>query len=77
VAGLALTRQGKPDEAKVLLERGMARSDDSDVRFALGMVAEIKGKPRDAIAHYDAALKFNPDNEDAKVRRARLAPPRN
>jgi tetratricopeptide (TPR) repeat protein len=77
VAGLAVMRQGKPDDAKVLLERGMARSDDSDVRFALGMVAEIKGKRREALAQYDAALKFNPDNKDAQLRRARLAPPGN
>jgi tetratricopeptide (TPR) repeat protein len=77
VAGVAVMRQGKPDEAKVLLERGMARSDDSDVRFALGMVAETKGRRREALAHYDAALRFNPDNKDAQSRRARLAPPRN
>jgi tetratricopeptide (TPR) repeat protein len=74
VAGLALMRLGKPNEAQVLLERGRARSDDSDVRLALGMVAEMKGKRREALVHYDAALTFNPDNKDARIRRARLAP---
>jgi tetratricopeptide (TPR) repeat protein len=75
VAGLALTRQGKHKEAKVLLERGVAHHDGSDLRYALGMIAEVQGKAREALAHYDAAIQFDPDNKDAKGRRARLAPP--
>jgi tetratricopeptide (TPR) repeat protein len=74
VAGLALSRQGKRDAAKVLLERGAGRSDDTDFEYALGIIAEIQGKPRDALARYDAALRFDPDNLDAQHRRARLVP---
>lgn len=72
VAGLALSRQGKRDEAKALLERGAARHDNTDFRYALGVIAEVQGKPREALAHYDAAIRLDPDNEDARARRARL-----
>ncbi|HKQ68789.1 MAG TPA: tetratricopeptide repeat protein [Polyangiaceae bacterium] len=77
VAGLALTRQGKTREAKALLERGALCHDGSDFRYALGVIAEIEGKSGDALSHYDAALRFDPQNQDAKRRRARLATSRN
>jgi tetratricopeptide (TPR) repeat protein len=73
VVGIALSRQGKKDEARVLLERGAARHDDTDYEYALGALDEMQGKPRQAVAHYEAALRFSPDNKDAQNRRARLA----
>jgi tetratricopeptide (TPR) repeat protein len=72
VAGLARLRRGKREEAKALLERGAARHDDTDFRYALGIIAELSGKRREALAHYDAAIRLDPDNEDARARRARL-----
>lgn len=73
VAGIALSRRGKRDEAKALLERGAARHDDTDFRYALGVIAEVQGKPDEALAQYDAAIRLDPDNKDARARRARLA----
>jgi tetratricopeptide (TPR) repeat protein len=74
VVGIALSRLGKREEAKVLLERGAARHDDSDYEFALGAIAEMEGKARDALAHYESSLRFDPKNLDAQTRHARLAP---
>jgi tetratricopeptide (TPR) repeat protein len=75
VAGIALYRLGKPAEAKVLLERGAARHDDSDFRFALGAVAEMQGRQREAVAQYEASLRLDPNNKDARLRRSRFWPP--
>lgn len=72
VAGIALSRQGKLDEARKLLERGAARHDDSDFQFALGSIAESQGRVQDAVKHYDASLVLDPNNRDAQVRRQRF-----
>ena len=76
VAGIALSRQGKYKEAKELLERGAKRKSDTDFEFALGMIADVTGRRQDAIYHYEAALRFDPDNHDATARLARLVPMR-
>ncbi len=70
VAGIAQTRLGKYAQAKATLERGAARHDESDVQYALGVVAEITGHPAEALAHYEASIRFDDRNEDAKTRRA-------
>lgn len=72
VAGIALSRQGKYAEAKVLLHRGVQRHDDTDLRYALGMIAELQGDAREAVTHYDAALRLDPGNKDAAARRSRF-----
>ena len=54
------------------LEHGLHMRNDSDVRLALGMLAEAEHKRDEALAHYAEALKLDPDNRDVKVRQARL-----
>jgi tetratricopeptide (TPR) repeat protein len=73
VAGLAMTRLGKPAQARALLERGVAHHDGADLRYALGVVAEMQGRSADARSQYDAALTLDPDHQDAKTRRDRFA----
>ncbi len=72
VGGIALSRQGRRKEARVLLERGAARHDDSDLQYALAVISEIEGKNKEALTHYDAAIRIDPKNKDAVTRRARL-----
>lgn len=72
VGGIALSRQGKRDDAKVLLERAAARHNDSDVEYALAVIAEVQGRPQEALKRYDSAIRFDPKNLDAVVRRSRL-----
>jgi tetratricopeptide (TPR) repeat protein len=74
VAGIALTRLGKYTQARATLERAASRHDDSDIQYALGVVAEITGHPKEALAHYEAAIRFDDRNQDAKTRRALVLP---
>jgi tetratricopeptide (TPR) repeat protein len=74
VAGIALSRQGKLEPARTLLERGVRLHDDSDFQYALGAIAESQGRSTDAIRHYDASIALDPKNQDARNRRMRFAP---
>jgi tetratricopeptide (TPR) repeat protein len=74
VAGIALSRQGKVEAARTLLERGVRLHDDSDFQYALGAIAESQGRTGDAIKHYDASITLDPKNQDARNRRMRFTP---
>jgi tetratricopeptide (TPR) repeat protein len=72
VAGLASLRVGDLAAARGYLEHGLQQRDDSDVRLALGMLAEAEHRRDEALVQYAAALELNPSNRDAQVRQARL-----
>jgi tetratricopeptide (TPR) repeat protein len=74
VAGIAMSRQGKLDAARTLLERGAQFHDDSDFQYALGVIADSQGRTAEAIKHYDASIALDPNNQDARNRRARFVP---
>jgi tetratricopeptide (TPR) repeat protein len=72
VAGIAFTRLGKYRDAKTMLDRAAVRHDDSDIQYALGVVAEVTGHRKEALAHYESSIAFDAKNDDAKNRRALL-----
>lgn len=73
LAGLALTRLDRLDEAQRLLERGAVLSPRyADMEVALGAVAERRRDFPSAIRHYEKALQLNPENRDASFRLEQL-----
>jgi Tfp pilus assembly protein PilF len=69
--GLALSRRGRPADARVVYERLLALTPASaDARNNLGRVLLQLNDPRGAIAHFDAVLTAEPDHVQAAYNRA-------
>ncbi|HZR81664.1 MAG TPA: tetratricopeptide repeat protein [Candidatus Binatia bacterium] len=74
LGALVLRADGRLEEAKRLLERGVEKSPEyPDFYVVLGSIAELENRPDEALAYYDKALELRPGSEDAAARRARLA----
>lgn len=60
-----LVNVGRHDEARRLLDRTLARSDDARLRIERARLADARGDHDLAMADYAAAVKREPDNETA------------
>lgn len=73
LAGLALTRLDRLDEAQRLLERGALLSPRyADLQVALAAIFERRRDFPAAILHYEKALQLDPENRDASFRLEQL-----
>jgi tetratricopeptide (TPR) repeat protein len=72
---LALTarRLGKPDEAEWAVRQAVRRRPDHEqYRYGLALILEERGKLAEAVPEFQAVLKINPDNADARARLVRI-----
>jgi len=72
---LALTarRLGKPDEAEWAVRQAARRRPDREhYRFGLALILEERGKLAEAVPEFEATLKINPANTEARSRLARI-----
>ncbi|MBI5624856.1 MAG: tetratricopeptide repeat protein [Elusimicrobia bacterium] len=71
--GLALLRSGKLDAAIPLLQEAMEAAPDAvDPRLNLAQALAAKGRKKEALAQYEAALKLSPGDPGVLEARARL-----
>jgi tetratricopeptide (TPR) repeat protein len=73
LAGLALSRLDKTEDARRLLEHGAAVSPGyTDIHLALAALAERRRDIPGAIAKYERVLQLDPENGEASIRLAAL-----
>jgi tetratricopeptide (TPR) repeat protein len=65
---LTLYSQGKIKDAEIAFKRVLAIDhDNTDANFNLGAIAEGRGDLESALKHYNAVLRVNPDDNDART----------